>query len=272
MYRIEDNLPRICKSECEKARVGEVFEVSNDLWVIGEYPKIFAAYRDRIYKMDEYGKFLVNFTIDNPTEMEWFNALQKYVMDKGTEFHTSILLDQDHPDYEKESGVIFNETVGWSAGTDPDSELKEELRLRIDIEKLEHRGSIDPKGYKNSNGFCYCLDIQDDRRDTYKLQRLERGFDDTETWNLDSTIAKFIAPRLKRFKEVSRDYPMDIEFDTWQGMLDKMIWSFEHYDYEDEEFGGVEFYYLPEEKKNELHKQYREGIELFCKRFDALWW
>lgn len=33
-------------------------------------------------------------------------------------------------------------------------------------------------------------------------QRWTRGFDDSETWSLDSTISYFILPRLKRFKEI----------------------------------------------------------------------
>lgn len=36
-------------------------------------------------------------------------------------------------------------------------------------------------------------------------QRWIRGFDDSETWSLDSTIVEFILPRLKRFKEVRKN-------------------------------------------------------------------
>ena len=39
--------------------------------------------------------------------------------------------------------------------------------------------------------------------DKFTKQRLERGFDDSETWNLDLTIAKFVLPRLESFKEYS---------------------------------------------------------------------
>ena len=34
-------------------------------------------------------------------------------------------------------------------------------------------------------------------------QRWTRGFDDSETWSLYDTIARFILPRLKRFKEIA---------------------------------------------------------------------
>ena len=35
-------------------------------------------------------------------------------------------------------------------------------------------------------------------------QRGTRGWDDSETWGLDGTLARFILPRLQRFKEVTK--------------------------------------------------------------------
>jgi hypothetical protein len=48
------------------------------------------------------------------------------------------------------------------------------------------------------------IDKVDDREELYSKQRIERGFDDSELWSLDSTIAKFIAPRLE---EYIKQYP-----------------------------------------------------------------
>lgn len=39
----------------------------------------------------------------------------------------------------------------------------------------------------------------DERMPTWKEQRCARGFDSTETWGLDTVIAKFIVPRLEVF-------------------------------------------------------------------------
>ena len=33
-------------------------------------------------------------------------------------------------------------------------------------------------------------------REKYKIQRKERGFDSTELWNLDTTLLRFLLPRL----------------------------------------------------------------------------
>lgn len=52
-----------------------------------------------------------------------------------------------------------------------------------------------------------------------------------DTWNLNSTIAEFVLPRLKLFKKVSNSYPGQGEVDTpekWNSCLDKMILAFEY--------------------------------------------
>ena len=60
--------------------------------------------------------------------------------------------------------------------------------------------AFDPYGVENIN-FSLDLKEDDERKEIFKKQRLERGFDETELWNLDTTILKFILPRLKAFKE-----------------------------------------------------------------------
>ena len=59
--------------------------------------------------------------------------------------------------------------------------------------------AFDPYGFENIN-FSLDLSEDDERKELFKKQRLERGFDETELWNLDTTILKFILPRLKAFK------------------------------------------------------------------------
>ncbi len=49
----------------------------------------------------------------------------------------------------------------------------------------------------------------DNDNEESKQQRLERGFDDTELFNFDMTISKFILPRLKRYIEVCDDNNID---------------------------------------------------------------
>lgn len=86
--------------------------------------------------------------------------------------------------------------------------------------------SRDPYGIPN---VCFSLIDEDDNRwEEYTKQRLERGFDDSELWNLDGTIAKFIYPRLKKFVEYSNGMrPEGLTEEEWKNILDKMVKGFE---------------------------------------------
>ena len=60
------------------------------------------------------------------------------------------------------------------------------------------------------NNFSIADEVYKDvpeRLDHFKKQREENGFDDTETWHLDKTLALFLIPRLERFIQVNNGYP-----------------------------------------------------------------
>jgi hypothetical protein len=60
---------------------------------------------------------------------------------------------------------------------------------------------------KRYHGFADAKGMKKDKRQKlWKKQRDERGFDDTELWNLDVTMAKFILPRLAAFHKQSPVY------------------------------------------------------------------
>lgn len=93
------------------------------------------------------------------------------------------------------------------------------------------------------------------RKVKYFWQRRTRGFDDSDTFSLDWTIAQFIVPRLKRFKEI--DVAVRVEDPEWNASLDKMIKAFE-----------IEPWCIsPEDAKIQ-----DEGLELFALHFRRLWW
>lgn len=84
----------------------------------------------------------------------------------------------------------------------------------------------DPYGIPN---VCFSMiSNDDDRWEKYTKERLERGFDSSELWNLDGTIAKFIYPRLKAFVECSNGIrPSDMSYEEWKAILNKMVKGFE---------------------------------------------
>ena len=95
-------------------------------------------------------------------------------------------------------------------------------------------------------------------------QRHNRGWDDSDTWNLDKTFAKMILPRLIRFKELNNCVPMEFESneDDWDLVLDKMIKTFSNIVSDD-------YDYLTTLGQ---HEESKEGLELFTKYYFNLWW
>ena len=98
-----------------------------------------------------------------------------------------------------------------------------------------------------------------------KRQRTYQYFTNEELWSLDVTIAKFILPRLKRYKKHTDGYPGELTIKQWDGILDKMIFSFD--------FIATDKMWNVKNIGNEkMWKKVDEGLNLFAKWFNALWW
>ena len=121
---------------------------------------------------------------------------------------------------------------------------------------------VDPYGIKNVN---FSLINKDDGRfEAYKQQRLERGFDDSELWSLDCTIAEFIAPRLKAYTEAAAkigEHPFDVTEEEWQNILGEMVEGFEIY--------PEHLHWVEEAKLN--WKKVNKALSHFHKYFFTLW-
>lgn len=101
----------------------------------------------------------------------------------------------------------------------------------------------------------------DERQEVWAKQRAERGFDDTELWNLDSTIAKFIHPRLVRFHETNICHPGNMTPEEWDAILRQMIFAFE---------------FLASDDKYMMHddpawSKIDEGLKAFATYYGHLW-
>ena len=168
----------------------------------------------------------------------------------------------------------------------------------------------DPLGIPNVN-FSILDSYTDSEKDIkrlaeFKKQRIERGFDDTECWELYNTIASFVLPRLKRFSESTHGYPATKDIPTfkkWKEIINKMIYAFDHivheeeYDTEYQQRNNVDFLKMykfekqsdgsaisvqtPEYDEQALNnyrneqmenmKKVEEGLHLFGKYFLYLW-
>lgn len=120
--------------------------------------------------------------------------------------------------------------------------------------------SVDVK-YLGVPNICFSLTEKDDKREPkLSQQRIERGFDDSETWSLRDTISRFIIPRLERYEEIAqgfleRDDNLKNEIQAFLTALKIIERDKGTYDVTDEE-----------------HEQVQKGLEAFPKIFMTLWW
>ena len=164
------------------------------------------------------------------------------VKNHGFEYNEIIsLLDDKKKEMDE---AIANSTIPDSIDVDFVNDLLLDIRNKQLVTVKN-----DPINIPN---ICFTLDANNEE---YRKQRIERGFDDTELWNLDSTILKFTLPRLKEFREQTICYPADLNsIEEWKDCLDKMINAIEeaiNYEYNDHTF---------------------ENLQLFHKYFMDLWW
>ena len=115
--------------------------------------------------------------------------------------------------------------------------------------------------------------------------------DSYDTWNVDVTLSKIIAPLLKEFKSRTHSYPdtidqsdlpselyrKDAPEENWNHVLDIMIWSFEQMSNSQREDAFVNFDVngnilgMDEEAYNLYEDKIRLGTKLFGKYFQSLW-
>lgn len=102
-------------------------------------------------------------------------------------------------------------------------------------------------------GCANTLPKTDDRLEKFRKQREERGFDETEMWNLDKTVAAFILPRIKYYAEHYISTPED------EADMELIIFAFTM-------LASEEFHYAAED-----YKKIQKGLRLFMEYLPSLW-
>ena len=129
--------------------------------------------------------------------------------------------------------------------------------------------SIKPEGLNN-----LCFSVADDvyekepeQKEKYRQQRFLNGFDDTETWHMDRTMALFIIPRLKIFMEVNNGIPIGETEESYDEKLRFIIQAFENYYVSDKYFNSVDI-----EERKKLTDDVRLAVDYLSKLWFELWW
>jgi hypothetical protein len=129
--------------------------------------------------------------------------------------------------------------------------------------------SIKPEALNN-----ICFSVADDVyekdpvvKEKHRQRRFEYGFDDTETWHMDRTMALFIIPRLKRFIEVNNGIANGETEESYYEKLRFIIQAFENYYATDKYFNSVDI-----EERKKLTDDVRLAVEYLSKLWFELWW
>ena len=170
--------------------------------------------------------------------------------------------------WEKSINDGYDDIIDITKSDDTENQYLVDVSVYNHLLEVSREGEgKDPYGIPNVN--FTLIDRDDERWKEYQQQRLEGGFDDSEVWSLEGTITSFILPRLKRFKEITYSYPSDISAKEWNNKLEKMITAFEYLENEDlgldDTKSGIDRWAAREKVIN-------EGLELFIKYYNSLWY
>ena len=129
--------------------------------------------------------------------------------------------------------------------------------------------SIKPEALNNINfsvaDEVYSKDLA--TREKYKQQRFEQGFDDTETWHMDRTIALFVIPRLKKFIELNNGIPTGETVESYNEKLNFIISAFENYYATNKYYESVD-----DAERKQLTDDVKQAVEYLSKLWFELWW
>lgn len=210
------------------------------------YPEEFFRYGGKVL----VGKF--NFNVETYGEWKKTICSTNWTFDYVNKYGDANIGDM-HFSYDEENG--------W-------------FKYKGNMPRIEHN---DPYGVPNTN--FTLIDNQDERWDKYTKQRKERGFDDSELWSLDITIAKFILPRLERYQEIKCAYPGSMTEEEWTNIVQMMISAFNTYIYDEDltndedvikKFCECGIIKKPEWSALAQHEEYVKGMEYFHKYWHLL--
>ena len=120
----------------------------------------------------------------------------------------------------------------------------------------------------------YCRELR--HRVKWALQRMFRGYDDCETWNLYSNFTTRYKKILSQYRKEHYGYPCNIDAEEWDAIVDRMIHCLDMMDeghVQDILSKNMPEDYIPSQKSiDEIMERYKdEFFELFSKWFYNLW-
>jgi len=94
-------------------------------------------------------------------------------------------------------------------------------------------------------------------------QEIDVQIDKWDTWSMDHTLAYIIVPMLNQLKETMHGYPSELTAESWNEILDEMIWAFT---YKRDNFNT-----LMDKDREAAQERMTNGFILFGKYYENLW-
>jgi len=99
-----------------------------------------------------------------------------------------------------------------------------------------------------------------------KILILKYGFDTSDTWSLDYSLAQWIYPRLIHFKETAQTYPSEFTSEEWSDLLGEMI-------------DGIKLYLevtwsdntCTYKEEQDVYLAYKHSMQLITDNLSSLW-
>lgn len=92
----------------------------------------------------------------------------------------------------------------------------------------------------------------------WSYQRIKYGFCDCDVWNLDCTLGNYIASTVNKLKETTHGYPADITEKEWDKILSELSKDFYLASNEDTWHNPYEAMIYCSEKDDDVFKKYAE--------------
>jgi len=105
----------------------------------------------------------------------------------------------------------------------------------------------------------------------WAIQRMFRGYDDSDTWDVGNNVIEFSYPRLVAYYEAHRlGYPSGVKnTQEWERILDQIILAFQTY------LIDADLYVFNKQINDDAYKEAMEnknyGFKLFGKWIESLW-
>lgn len=153
------------------------------------------------------------------------------------------------------------------------SERKKELKQKTKSKKKSKNYLLLPINSDAVSNICFSIadEVYQDKnykstQERYSNQRIENGFDDTETWHVDRTMALFLIPRLKRFMEVNNGIANGETAESYDEKLRFIIKAFENY------YATDKYYNNCAGDRETLVKDVRQAVDYLSDLWFELWW